>query len=479
MKKTALLFSLMLCVHQLFAQTLSVQQTHHDFILLRKILQEAHPSLYWYTPKDSLDRDFDDTFSQLNHPMNEDEFYLLLSPLISKIRCGHTLLFHSLSYESQQQITWLPMRLQYLDNKMYIVEVSKRCSDSTLTRGTEILAIDDIPVAEIVTKTLLMISSDGYNQTLKEYFLSLYRFEDALMTIYHKKEPFHFVVKDTVGNIHKSTVFTKKRTMPIKPEPPRSAAETKQAKAKELANMRQYKTIGQNNEAMLLTSNGFGYEDYKAFHKKVFEEINAKKINHLIIDLRNNSGGDTDMSDDILKYVLTKPTYNFLSCDAPVNKLSFNQYVKPAPKDHLFNPNELRKIANGKYRRVVSGASLLVPYQRLHFSGKIYVLTSGLTFSAGAILASLLKAHCHAVFIGQETGGGEVGCSGGLISKIILPESKMILNLPHFQIHVNTQSVNVGRGIMPDYPIFPTYQAITQGKDLALEMASALIIGNK
>jgi hypothetical protein len=32
---------------------------------------------------------------------------------------------------------------------------------------------------------------------------------------------------------------------------------------------------------------------------------------------------------------------------------------------------------------------------------------------------------------------------------------------------------------MPDYPIFPTYQAITQGKDLALEMASALIIGNK
>jgi C-terminal processing protease CtpA/Prc len=120
---------------------------------------------------------------------------------------------------------------------------------------------------------------------------------------------------------------------------------------------------------------------------------------------------------------------------------------------------------------------LITPHPTLHFSGQVYVLTSGFTFSAGAILASLLKAHTNAVFIGQETGGGEAGCSGGLTSKVILPHTQLVINFPHFRMETNTKAPNTGRGVMPHYPIIYTAQYIASGRDLELEKVVELILG--
>ena len=39
-------------------RTFSVEQLRQDFTLLRGALEEAHPSLYWFTAKDELDHAF-------------------------------------------------------------------------------------------------------------------------------------------------------------------------------------------------------------------------------------------------------------------------------------------------------------------------------------------------------------------------------------------------------------------------------------
>ncbi|MEA5460037.1 S41 family peptidase [Arcicella sp. LKC2W] len=479
-KKLYLLLFFLFQQQTISAQKLSVEQINQDFDFLQRILEEAHPSLYWYTPKTEMDSAFKATKLLLNRPLNERELYNIFSPLIAKIHCGHTYLNYSQAFEIAQQPIWLPMQLKYINDKLLIVNLSKSCSDSTLTKGTEIIAIDSIPVAKMVEMVRMNLFADGFNQTFKDYFIGLYRFEEALMYHFGKKEPYRFTVKDTFENIRESVVFTKKRASPepIKPEKKLTKDEEKIAKAKDLGSMRNYEILKKEN-ALLMTCNGFGYEDYKVFNRKVFTKIKQKKIKNLIIDLRNNSGGDVGISDDILKYILKKPIPNFLTCDAPVGKLSFTKDIEPAPKDHLFNPKQLKQLKNGKYRRVVDGISLLTPYKNLHFSGNIYVLTSGLTFSAGAILASLLKAHSNAIFIGQETGGGEAGCSGGLISKVILPQSNMKLKFPHFHLEVNTKATNIGRGVMPNFPINYTPKDIAQNRDLELETVSTLITNHK
>ncbi|WP_161888531.1 hypothetical protein [Pontibacter russatus] len=72
------------------AEVFTPEQLREDFSLFRRALEEAHPGLYRYTPKEVFDAEFDSTFAALNKPMTEQEFYASLKPLVTFIRCGHT-----------------------------------------------------------------------------------------------------------------------------------------------------------------------------------------------------------------------------------------------------------------------------------------------------------------------------------------------------------------------------------------------------
>ncbi|MGN6421557.1 MAG: S41 family peptidase, partial [Pseudobacter sp.] len=80
-----------------------------DFTLFRNILEESHPSLYWFTPKDSMDKSFDDGFRQLNDSMTEPQFRNILSVITSKIRCGHTSMRYSKRYNNWLDTVRIPM----------------------------------------------------------------------------------------------------------------------------------------------------------------------------------------------------------------------------------------------------------------------------------------------------------------------------------------------------------------------------------
>src|SRR4051812_43502392 len=49
-----------------------------DYHLFREILEDAHPSLYWYGSKDSLDYYFDKGYGSIRDSMTEPQFRTLL-----------------------------------------------------------------------------------------------------------------------------------------------------------------------------------------------------------------------------------------------------------------------------------------------------------------------------------------------------------------------------------------------------------------
>src|SRR5580765_3428794 len=65
-------------------------QLREDYELFQNILQESHPSLYWYATKDSMDYYFNKGIEQIKDSMTEPAFKTLLSYVITKIDCGHT-----------------------------------------------------------------------------------------------------------------------------------------------------------------------------------------------------------------------------------------------------------------------------------------------------------------------------------------------------------------------------------------------------
>src|SRR5205814_2748455 len=97
--------------------------------------------------------------------------------------------------------------------------------------------------------------------------------------------------------------------------------------------------------------------------------------------------------------------------------------------------------------------------KRNPYRGNIYVLINGMTASAGAEFASILRAHKKGIFIGEETGGDYNGVNGFDRTFLRLPNSKIGVSIAGWRsVMAWTPSRNIGHGVLPDYEVQPTLE---------------------
>ncbi len=143
----------------------SAQQLQQDFSLLRNILEKKHPSLYWYTPKDSMDMYFDNYYSNIKDSMTEQQFgWKIVAPLTDKIHCGHTSFSRSKEYNNWaegKKFPSFPLLLRCWNDTMAITGNLNR-KDSVLKRGMLITSINGIKNAQLINTMFGYMTEDGY-----------------------------------------------------------------------------------------------------------------------------------------------------------------------------------------------------------------------------------------------------------------------------------------------------------------------------
>jgi len=161
----------------------SPEQLQKDYSVYQQTLEEAHPGLYWYTSKDSMDLYFRQGRSMLNDSLSEPDFRKILSWVASKIGCGHTSVRASKAYTKYYDTARIarifPLSLKLWDDTAVIAANLNR-RDSMLRRGTVITKINGRPMKVIVDSLFNYISTDGYNTTHKYQSLSNRGFFGAL-----------------------------------------------------------------------------------------------------------------------------------------------------------------------------------------------------------------------------------------------------------------------------------------------------------
>ncbi|GAB3698340.1 S41 family peptidase [Spirosoma flavus] len=461
----------------------SVAQLKQDIRLLKKALEEAHPSLYWYTSKKEIDDAFAKATYQIRKPLTKREFYQVLAPVVTLIRCGHTYLL--MAPGEDPPVSYLPFDSWLDQNRLFII--NNKSSDSTILAGDEITHINGYPISAICQKGKSIQSADGYNQSLKQYYLNWHVLEDVAWEYYGNKEPFQLTIVSADGRSAHYSVYKKTKksasadstfSAPKVLTEAENQANLDRQRAEELDRMRNLKVLSDVPATALLTINGFGYDDAEAFHKEVFKQLNEQNIQHLIIDLRQNPGGNVESAANLMGYMMHTRFQIIGDTWATLrnpNTPSFSQYFDAKTKQ-LFadNTTYLRQEGNRFYFKT-GGSGWLQPQSEPVFKGKVYLLTSGFTFSAGALLAVALKSQRQAVVIGQETGGGKAGCSGGINQTLTLPNTQLWLKFPLFRVPSASPKSNRGRGLMPDYAIHYRWQDKKEGRDLELEKAQELI----
>jgi hypothetical protein len=476
----------------------SVESLRSDVDYVHRKLERLHPSLYRYISKEELDRKFDSLKLAITSPMTGRDFFFHLSPVVASVRQGHTRLFpptRRLTKKEEEKVRrygtspLAHLHLGWFDRHLFLTQ--KVATDSILKPGTEILSMDSITPQQLFAKYEPTFASDGFNLTFHDRvfnkkFASYFYFEKGMRDSVACKV--NYKGDERLVWLKQPELYSKKNL-----EKPLRTTETEKLKRSGLEKMKKIqgydalsKTFSKNfryenpdSSVVVFTIRDFVKGKYKRFYADSFSKIDSQKTKALIIDLRDNTGGNLSDIQCLYSY-LTETDFHFVKPALVTSKTSLwhDDYFKvQSPAQFL-----LRILGTPGWMLYNSLTSLIThkkddhyyfyypPIWKKHpqinrFRGKVYVLINGCSFSASSIISANLKGSGRAVFVGEETGGAYNGCVAGEMPSFTLPGSKLKLSFGLLEVATPYSCSPDGRGIMPDVRIVPTLNDKLKGID--------------
>lgn len=461
----------------------SPQQLQKDYLLLRNILETKHPSLYWYTPKDSMDMYFKRYYSLLKDSMTEQQFgWQVIAPLTQKIHCGHTSMSRSKNYNkwvADKKFPSFPLFLKCWNDTMAITANLNR-KDSVLKRGMLITSINGIKNAELRDIMFNYLPEDGYADNVNYIRLS------SNFPYYHRNilgisknynvtyidssgqekniiVPAFGLVKDSTG---------KKTAAPVIKKQKKKKRETRQKRLLDIRSL----AVDTTNNTAIVTINTFSSGSLRKFYRQTFRYINKAGITNVVLDIRSNGGGRIRLSTLLTKYV-TRQNFKVADTSFAVSKSlrPYSKYIKQSFVNNLGLFFLTQKNKDGLYHFGHWERKLYKPKTTNHFGGNLYVLINGSTFSASALFSNAVKGQPGVLLVGEETGGGWHGNDGILIPDITLPTTHIKVRLPLFRLVQYNHVPKDGRGIQPDIYIPTNYKAFLNGVDYKMQVVMEMI----
>jgi len=461
----------------------SPEQLQQDYELFRNILEESHPSLYWYTPKDSVDYYFEVGKSKLKDSLPEYRFRNVLSYVLAQIHCGHTSVRASKAatkYAERTRSWMFPLNVKAWQDTVVVTSNLSR-KDTNVMRGVLLKSIDNKPISVIVDSMFQQISADGYNLTHKYQtisnggvFRSMYGSIYGLKT----KTPIEYI--DTSGVSRKTEMGLGIQVVDTarirrEKEHPTPKKERKKAELQAMRNMRIDTSL---NTAFLEVNTFASGNKLRPFFKTSFKKIQQQHIQNLVVDLRGNGGGSVILSNLLTKYISDKPFKIADTLFAVKRKSWYHQYEQNYFLNRLFLLFLTHKKSDGHYHFTHYENKYFKPKKKNHFNGTTYILIGGNTFSAATLFTKALVDQPKVIVVGEETGGGAYGNTAWLIPDVTLPNTKVRFRLPLFRLVID-KNAQKGRGVMPEVEAGPSVNAIRKNEDYKMNKVLEMIKGEK
>ena len=389
MKINFLVLFALLCASPIFGQKFSKQDVLEDLDYLHESLEQAHYNLYTYTTKSAFDKNFEKVKASVTKDsLSFIEANNIFQSVMSKANNGHTEVpFPGAAYGTYAYAggTLFPLEIAFENGKALI---RKNWSDNTAIEiGSEITSVNGETIDEVLEKIYPLISAE------RRYFklakIELISFPRLYWQLYGEQKSFEVeIIKD--GATEK---YNLKAVRLI---------EDFEMKRNEIFYFdREFKFL--KNAAYLRPGNfGEDEEKYRKFIDSAFVAINKSESPNLIIDLRNNLGGDNSYSDYLVSYVADKPFYW---------STEFTLKTSDILKEHVRKNYDTE---DPYWKSVIENESgTIYPYQfeayqpqskEKRYTGKIYVLVNRQSHSQSTVTAAQFQDMNLATIVGEETG---------------------------------------------------------------------------
>lgn len=445
-----------------------------DVELMHKALVELHPGYERYRTAEELSASYNALKAFADNNPSDLKLYAEIQRFLSDLRCEHTVAELPKKLRNQKRERMFPFHLRAFGDKLYISHAS-----APLQRGDEVLSVNGYTTADIIKTLSDYVSYDGYTthvingKIASDYDLLGSYFEVLFPPVILGMDEFPESLSVEVKHQAQQQVATYEvQTIDL------ATWQTLSGKPYRL-NFKDAVSVEYQDKTAILTVDTFvNYREPINAKRKfsgIFKKFKKRKIERLIVDLRNNGGGSDDAQFALLTHLIKKPILintkawvkgnshkdwedKLTTWDKSLFDLDYED-LTPHPDGY-----ELPTSAMGEAYKKAKPA-------KERFRGEIILLTSKENSSGSAAALGILAEQSHITAIGEVTGGNLGGTTATIITFLKLPDSGIRVRVPMIRNVYNIPDVVDGYGLTPDIEVELTVADWLAGKDASLARA--------
>lgn len=430
MKRVIIATIFLCCFIGLKAQYISKSQAIADIDTLFHTLTEVHPNLYDRISMSHLNEKITNVKAGLHDSISTIELYGHVAPIVAQIGDAHTtvaLPYREVMIKAGRYVPVYPT-IDSNTGRMYV----KASVGNVVPYDSEIVSINGINAKDMVQKMLTFVGGE------REFF-RLTMIDNNIMGLFHylftaQEYAITYIEPDSKDekNITLQAVEADKLDSGLVLSPKIIKLMTEHGSgAPYTFRIMDDKPVAVMNFDACQDVNGM-----KAFADSMFTTLRKQGIKNLVIDVRYNGGGNSNVGDMLLAYIAPKP---------------FAQYgktlVKVTPTTIALTGNRYEKPDTRVIPEDVSSRHQPLP-EAQRFNGNVYLLTSHTTFSSASSFAWAFKEAGCGIVIGEETGGMSVHYGDVINFKLL--NSGLAVNVSHKRFWLPGADENNIHGVLPD-----------------------------
>jgi len=394
-----------------------------DIDSLYAAIYEIHPDMFAEYPQDNFEKDINNIKASLKDSLTVWDFYKKMTPLVVRLGDGHTRMSFPSQILETSNAPLFPFTVK-IDKIDHSLKIDKDLSPgkTKILPGYKILSINGKKAEELINEFIEYESGEKMDFRLGglEYYFAHYlymKYGDAPLVIRYS-DTNNASFTETIQPLPYSV---RKKNMPQDNNQPGI-----------------YYTLSTDsiNSTAIINFESFSdFSKFETFLDSAFTQIKKQKIKNLIIDIRNNGGGNSALGDELFQYISPVP---------------FTQYGKVIVKysnklkskmQNITEPNGLVTYENND----------LIPLRdnTLRYNGNIYLLTSSHSFSSATDFAWAFQYFKMGTIIGEET-GGLVVCFGDVLGQK-LPNTELVFGVSWKKFYGYGATDAHTHGVIPEY----------------------------
>ena len=342
------------------------EQAIYDINALIYTVSEVHPNMYavcnqgeFMSRVNAIEQEMPDTITRAT-------LYKYVAPLLALLGDGHTHVFPPYNDILTKTVLRFPLQVD-VDNQSG--KITARYSLFGIPKGAEITEINGVSSADIIANLLQYVSGERRFfrlMKLKDYFSALFQ-----LCYYADKYTIKYVWKNNIKEtILKGATFDEIRAEKKKVEKATGKLlETKKQEQKHF----EYQLLEGGRVALMSFNDCTDPSGMTVFLDSMITEINAKKVQNLIIDVRKNDGGDSRIGDLIFERISKVPFQQFGKAFMRITPTT-QRLLKNAYGDEFLSPTGLYLENEDSLNVPLNNKDSLLQRQGLAVNKQLHVL---------------------------------------------------------------------------------------------------------